>query len=335
MIVRAGHHGAYCTAAVEMGHIKFNKRAATLTRTESSQNRSEENMLEWNLRQQLYSAVKQLGDDCKDCDNENAASRVVQSADDETSEFTLSGPLLMDGWESDEGVPTRWKNKFVGQTVRLTRNELLHLLGNKLRITGTNRRVVLFEDEVLLKLRTLQCEFYGVMSTPSRKLVATTSGNSRRDFVRLDDDVPDRGTCLSAQLIMFVHVSGFSSDSDGVPPVDGDDSITYALVRWLTPHPRAILRDHLLRPVCPPPMDINHALWKFAEEDRPLLTPSIVNKHITCYPGKTIDDNVRHMRSEERAWFGLVETDCIEEILNCTCVDNDLGTLLQTITLPF
>ena len=108
-----------------------------------------------------------------------------------------------------------------------------------------------------------------------------------------------------------------------------------SLVRWLTAHPRALVRDDALRPLCPPPLDINHALWKFAEEDRSLLTPRIVNQHITSYPGNTMSESLTHMRSEQRAWFGLVEIDCLREILNCTSVDNDLNTILQTITLPF
>ena len=80
---------------------------------------------------------------------------------------------------------------------------------------------------------------------------------------------------------------------------------------------------------------INHALWKFAEEDRPLLTSTIVNKHIQWYPGNDMSESVKQMRSEQRAWFGLVEIECIEEIINCTSVDDDPLTVLQTITLPF
>ena len=326
MIVNAGHHGAYCTAAAEMSHIRFNKRAATFTQTDSSQNRSEENMLRYNLRQQLYSAVMTLD---KDVVDENR----TRSADEEPEQAFITR-LRLEGWQDETGVTVHWKNKFVGPTVRLTRNELLHLLGNKLRITGTDARVTQFHDDVLLKMRSLTWEFYGVLTTPSRKLVASAPGNLRRDFVRLKDDVVGRGTCLSAQLITFIYLSGFGKDG-GVPLVDGEDSVSYALVRWLTPHPEALVRDTMQRPICPPPMDINHALWKFATENRPLLTPSIVNRHITSYPGGTMDDKVRHMHSEERAWFGLVEIDCIEEILNCTYVNGDLETILQTITLPF
>ena len=50
MIVRVIHHGGvYCTAAAEMSHIRFNKRVTTFTKTEASLNRSEVNMLDWNL----------------------------------------------------------------------------------------------------------------------------------------------------------------------------------------------------------------------------------------------------------------------------------------------
>ena len=153
--------------------------------------------------------------------------------------------------------------------------------------------------------------------------------------MRIEDDLENRGTCLSAQLIMFVQLSGFSNDNGGVPPVDGEDSVKHVLARWLTPHSRALIRDDMLRPLCPSPMDINHALWKFAEEDRPLLTSTIVNKHIQWYPGNDMSESVRQMRSEQRAWFGLVEIECIEEIINCTSVDDDPLTVLQTITLPF
>ena len=101
---------------------------------------------------------------------------------------------------------------------------------------------------------------------------------------------------MSAQLIMFIHLSRFSAD--GVPAVDDDDSVTYDLVRWLTAHPRVLIRDDALRPLCHPPLDINHVLWKFTEEDRSLLTFSIVNRHIAYYPGRTVSDKVTQINSE-------------------------------------
>ena len=331
--MRAGHHGAYCTAAVEMGHIAFNAKAATLTRHELSANRSEGNMLQWNLQQQLYSAVQQLR-----CDEKYVDTVMPPPANDadEESQFTLSVPLTSctNGWDSRDDIRSSWSNKFLCKTVRLTRLELLYLFANKLRITGVQRRLRHFDDDVLLSLKKLSWKFFGVMLSPSQKRVGTSPHMSRRDFVRIQDDLKTRPTCLGAQLQMFVQVKGFKNHDDICLP-NGEDSRTYALIRWLCAHPNALVRDDMKRPICPSPMDINHALWKFAEEDRHLLTPDILRSHCICYPGSTVSDQVRHMDSEKRAWFGLVELKTVKEILNCTNVDNDLNTILQTITLPF
>ena len=70
---------------------------------------------------------------------------------------------------------------------------------------------------------------------------------------------------------MFVKVSGLSEAGIDVPEEMrasahnscNEKSVTLALVRWLSPHADALLRDDQLRPVCPPPFDINHALWTF------------------------------------------------------------------------
>ena len=139
------------------------------------------------MRQQLYSAVEKLNDETCD-DSAGRRLHAAPSTDDE-DEFTLSARLFMDGWESTCQIPSSWKNKFVGPTVRLTRNELLYLLGNKLRITGSQRRVSIFEDEILLQMRKLKWEFFDVLTTSSRKFVVTLPRTSRRDFVRLEDDV--------------------------------------------------------------------------------------------------------------------------------------------------
>ena len=75
---------------------------------------------------------------------------------------------------------------------------------------------------------------------------------------------------------MFVRVSGLGHAGVTVPEdlLDAPNStcnrnsVTFTLVRWLTPHPRAIIRDDRLRPMCPAPFDINHALWTFARTPR-------------------------------------------------------------------
>ena len=77
---------------------------------------------------------------------------------------------------------------------------------------------------------------------------------------------------------MFVQVSGFANVVHGITlphhlrfqsDMIGANNVTLlALVRWLVPHPLALHRDVKLRPVCPTPFDINHALWTFAKTPR-------------------------------------------------------------------
>ena len=91
----------------------------------------------------------------------------------------------------------------------------------------------------------------------TRKFVAVQP--NRRDFVRVRGQYEN--TCLSVQLIVFLTIEGLQ-DIISVPAdlrnrSDNCTSITFALVRWLSPHPNAILRDRKLRPVCSPPFDIN------------------------------------------------------------------------------
>ncbi len=65
---------------------------------------------------------------------------------------------------------------------------------------------------------------------------------------------------------MFIEVSGFGVDSGIIlphhlrHPEPNTSTVTLALVRWMSPHPDALLRDSEHRPLCPSPFDINHAL---------------------------------------------------------------------------
>ena len=118
-------------------------------------------------------------------------------------------------------------------------------------------------------------------------------------------------------------------------PKNNFSSVVLTLVRWLTPHQDAIVRDEAKRPLCPSPLDMNHALWKFAERDRRLLTPVVMGKHVTCYEGRSVAEKVRHMHTEKKAWFDFVLPESLDIILNCTSINKDPNTILETITLPF
>ncbi len=103
----------------------------------------------------------------------------------------------------------------------------------------------------------------------------------------------------------------------------------------MSPHPDAMLRDANLLPICPPPLDINHSLWVVSKTT---LTQHTYNKHIrfgyyddisTIYSRQLIID------SEATARFDLLQPESFESYINCTPVDQDPNTILETVTLPF
>ena len=145
------------------------------------------------------------------------------------------------------------------------------------------------------------------------------------------------------QVIMFVRISGFGANS-GVElppslrnPTTNTKSVVLALIRWLSPHPNAILRDAECRPVCPPPFDINHALWKYSvvPRQRAYLQRANVDRHLSMFQGNTDNQKRDHAHSLRRARYDLVQVESIDKFMNCTTIDDDPNTIMQTITLPF
>ena len=147
---------------------------------------------------------------------------------------------------------------------------------------------------------------------------------------------------------MFVQISGFANVVHGITlpaylrcQSDNDDNnITLlALVRWLVPHPLALHRDAKLRPVCPTPFDINHALWTFAKTPRQRVPWAAGGRNIArqldMFPGKTQEEKRVNADLLSRAYYDLVHVDSIDEFMNCTCIDGDSELIMQTVTLPF
>ena len=151
---------------------------------------------------------------------------------------------------------------------------------------------------------------------------------------------------------MFVEVSGFLESGIGIPEYlrsdldvgsdssssDSDtDCVRLALVRWFSPHPRAVLRDSEHRPVCPPPFDVNHALWRFSRTHRrrfPFNRRNIT-RQLQLFPGKDDSERREHAERLSYAWYDMIDVDSIGKYMNCTFIDNDSELILQTITLPF
>jgi len=151
----------------------------------------------------------------------------------------------------------------------------------------------------------------------------------------------ENGTSLGAQVIMFVRISGFSDTGIKLPkhlrnPKNNGDDAVFALVRWLTPHPNASLRDKQLRPVCPPPFDINHCLWQFAKitPSRPSMTRRSVTNQLNLFPGENVDKRRANATTQKWARYDFVEIQSIDTFMNCTVIDGG-SAIMETVTLPF
>ena len=197
-------------------------------------------------------------------------------------------------------------------------------------------------------VKHLQWECYGVLSDSRgglrRKFVGVSdTWTRRRDFVRLKGAEND--TCFSAELLMFVTLTGFieNATDEGIVlprsrrhPVTNTESVEFALIRWLSPHQDSLIRDSQQRPIAPPPLDINHALWTYERWPRNALTPNVIRKHINFY-GDTQLKRDRNVDSETDAHFDLVHPESLLNFINCTPIntETDTHTILETITIPF
>jgi len=139
---------------------------------------------------------------------------------------------------------------------------------------------------------------------------------------------------------MFVRLTGFGP-SAGVElpvylrnPISNSESVVFAVIRWMSPHPNANVRDSELRPVCPSPFEINHALWRFTTVPRPRVAMDRrnVERQLSLFQGR---EKRQHAMSLSRAMYDLVQIQSIDKFINCTTIDNDVNTILETVTLPF
>lgn len=138
---------------------------------------------------------------------------------------------------------------------------------------------------------------------------------------------------------MFTTISGFDASPIRLHDSGFDDSdkVTFAVVRWLSPHPNATLRDKQKRPVCSPPLEYNHALWQFSKvgRTRDSFYGRSLERQLHLFDGSNQDDRRENAMSHSLAFYGLVRLESIETFINVTPVPDDPNTFLETITLPF
>ena len=142
---------------------------------------------------------------------------------------------------------------------------------------------------------------------------------------------------------MFVRISGFGEHSGVQLPVElrnpttNCTSAVLVLIRWLSPHPNAILRDAGHRPVCPSPFDINHALWKFSvlPHQRVVLQRRNAEAQLSMFQGSIDAEKREHVHSLSRARYDLIQVEAIDKFMNYTTIDSDRNTIMETVTIPF
>ena len=144
------------------------------------------------------------------------------------------------------------------------------------------------------------------------------------------------------QVITFVAVSGFQDiQTNGITlpehlrdPLENTTKVVLCLVRWLEPHPRARMRDAEYRPACPAPFNINHSLWRFARlrSPRRSFNADNVNEQMLLFRGRDDDERRDEAQRHEFARYDLVQPETFESFMNCTVLDEDEGTILETNT---
>ena len=232
----------------------------------------------------------------------------------------------------------QWESTFLSKQIRVTRREVVTLLCSRMcwPAPSTAKRLSLVND--------LHWTWFGVLHTHgdhllSRKFVGVDVGScNRRDFVRVEGLEDD--TCLTAQILAFVTITGFNNDTLVLPrnmrnPPSNTDSVTLALVRWLSPHRNALIRDSHHRPIACSPLDINHAMWTFTEGTRNLVSRDTLIRHKNMYDGHDDQSRLTLAMKEKNAVFDFLEPETFVTYVNCTPVNLDRDIILETITLPF
>ena len=116
LVIRGGHHMAFCSFASEQAHKLFIKLAAQFARVYASINQSQESMLNWVTEYSLFNAVIQYGKQSKTVSLRHKKKK--------KKNIQLSNPLSYSNHWSELPVrnnrlPVRWETTFLSAQVRL------------------------------------------------------------------------------------------------------------------------------------------------------------------------------------------------------------------------
>ena len=182
------------------------------------------------------------------------------------------------------------------------------------------------------KLVTRDEEVY--WATDTQYSTCVSKSGPRRDSVLLhghetvkctlpSGQVVERNTALCCQLVCFISLGNMTSLQCNIPKhvtkqIVGD-KLTWVLVRWFSPHPTCTLRDSCGLPLCPPPLDINHALWEYAKTDdvrKTLWNADGTPTEVFVGQARMFGNNrllqIQRHESESHAYYGLVKVSSIK-----------------------
>lgn len=148
----------------------------------------------------------------------------------------------------------------------------------------------------------------------------------------------------------FLRLEGFTSEfplpSSLSRPGISPDQVNFVLVRWFSPHPEAVERDELHRPLCPGPLGINHCSWVWSKTTRP--RSCITNERIwSSWEGirNTVPEEVRVKRQDlMHASYEFQEICHIDAYVSMNSLyqwnaeaktwSKSVNTFLETVVIP-
>ena len=114
-------------------------------------------------------------------------------------------------------------------------------------------------------------------------------------------------------------------------------------MRRLSAHQDVSLHDDQQRPVCSPPLFMNHALWSYAKVSsrRSVFEGSHngsafdLERQLSVFLGRNDRERRVHAKTHAYARFDFVAPARLHAFMNCTVVHENSSTILETVTLPF
>ena len=99
----------------------------------------------------------------------------------------------------------------------------------------------------------------------------------------------------------------------------GEDTVTFLLVRYATPHESATQRGPEHRPLCPGPLQYSHCLWKWAKRhggySRGCFRPRPWERHRRLF-GRTLEEQQSTKQADLLAWYDIIQLTNIKCYVN-------------------